>query len=42
MAQLEKQLNKKEGKRGESDADSKENEDPIQRKVKNENILQNM
>ena len=34
MTQLEKQLNKKEGKNRESDADPKENEDPIQRKVR--------
>ena len=33
MAALEKQLTKKEGKNREGDADPKENEDAIQRKV---------
>ena len=38
MTQLEKQLNRKEGKNRDADADSKENEDPIQRKVMNKSL----
>ena len=40
MAQLEKQLNKKEGKNRDAEADSKENEDPIQRKVMHTKIIE--
>ena len=39
MTQLEKQLNRKEGKNRDADADSKENEDPIQRKVMNTKVI---